>query len=80
MQMRINCKRTCKYLTEFLRPLILWLCGWVGITVLPTGFSMFSDEMAKEIGVEQAIVYQKVSGWIRHNERHASKTHYKDGT
>jgi hypothetical protein len=76
-----------------LRRLLIYLCRWANIpvatadeqivpssaTLLPAGFSMFDDRLAAGMGLQKAIVYQKIAGWTLYNERRASAQHRRDG-
>lgn len=45
--------------------------------LLPTGFSMFNNELAKQVGVERAVMHQKIKGWQEYNCRHEKQSHFR---
>lgn len=56
--------------------ILSWMAAWFGMRLvradeptLPRGWMMFDPALAKEIGINKAIIYQKISGWVAHNLR-----------
>lgn len=52
------------------------IAAWFGLrlvaanaTVLPRGWMMFDPAVAEQIGINKAIIYQTISGWVAHNLR-----------
>lgn len=64
-----DCINICIKFQTLIRQLTLMLCRWLGIPVLPAGWMMFDPALAADIGLPQAVVYQKIRGWVEHNER-----------
>lgn len=61
-----------------------WLCSKLGLkavpteaTVLPQGWLMVNPALAEEIGINKAIIFQYIDGWVQHNRRH--NKNIKDG-
>jgi len=44
---------------------------------LPKGFMMFDPALAKEVGLERAVIYQKIKGWQEYNARHEKRSHFR---
>lgn len=74
------CIDHCKSLMNCLRKLVLWLCALVGVAVLPEGCRAipaghfnFDPALALERGgrdgVAQAIIHEKIHGWLLHYEK-----------
>jgi len=68
--MQVICNDLCKV---FIR-LLSWIAGFFGLRlipagapVLPVGWMMFDPALAKEIGVNEAIIFQGIDGWVQHN-------------
>lgn len=56
--------------------ILSWLAAWFGLrlvaadaVLLPKGWMMFDPALAKAIGINPAIVFQKIDGWVQHNRR-----------
>jgi hypothetical protein len=66
-----------KYSHQILRKVAYWTAKRAGLTILPTGFSMFNEALAKEVGVERAAIHQKIRGWQEHNQRYNKRSHFR---
>lgn len=73
-QWRETCNKTCRNL---LLIVVGWLAGLLGkrlvdreATVLPAGWVMANPAVANEIGINKAIIFQTIDGWVQHNRRH----------
>jgi len=71
------CNELCIKARRYIRPMAAKLAGWAGLTILPEGFSMFSNDLAKQVGVERATMHQKLKGWQEHNRRYNKLSHFK---
>lgn len=83
---RVLCNQLRTNLKLILRPLVVWLAALCGLKVvaaeavlLPPGFQMFSVEMARQVGVDRAVIYQKVKAWQAYNERQGKASHFRAG-
>lgn len=81
---RVLCNELCIRMKVLLVPIIIWLAHRAGLKVveaeavmLPKGFMMFDPALAKEVGLERAVVYQKIKGWQEHNARHQKRSHFR---
>lgn len=78
--MQVLCNDVCKDFTKLGRiayMVLAWLASLMGMklvhqeaTVLPKGWLMFDPALAKEIGINPAIIFQTIDGWVQHNLRH----------
>jgi hypothetical protein len=74
------CNELCIKTRQYIRPMAAKLAGWAGLTILPEGFSMFSNDLAKQVGVERATMHQKLKGWQEHNRRYNKRSHFQAGS
>ena len=80
---RTLCNKLFIRASSVLRPVLVWgarrMAAAAGLPLLPPGFSMFSDALAKEIGVERAVMHQKLKGWQEYNRRRNKRSHFRQG-
>lgn len=48
-----------------------------GAVILPKGFMMFDPALAKEVGLERAVIHQKIKGWQEHNARYQKRSFFR---
>lgn len=84
--LRVLCNELCIRVQSRLAPLVIWLAAWCGLkvvaadaTLLPKGFQMFNVELAKQVGVDRAVMHQKLKGWQEFNQRKGNQSHYRQG-
>lgn len=80
---RTLCNQLCITINKLTRSVMGQVARWsaakAGLTILPPGFSMFNNELAKAHGVDRAAIFQKLKGWQDYNQRHDKRSHYRQG-
>jgi hypothetical protein len=73
---RVPYRRIKQYCTFLCTLFTNWLCARQGLkpvaadaTLLPKDWLMVNPALAAEIGINQAIIFQKIDGWVEHNRR-----------
>ncbi len=82
--LRSLCNELCIRAQLRLRVFVVWLAAICGLKVveaeaviLPKGFLMFDNALAKQVGVERAAIYQKIKGWQEYNCRQGKQSHFR---
>jgi hypothetical protein len=78
------CIRMSKYSHKGIGQVARWLAAKAGLKVvaadavlLPKGFSMFDNALAKQVGADRAAMYQKIKGWQEYNCRKDKRSHFR---